>query len=162
MELHSDNGSNFKGAKNDLTDLYNLLSSSSTTSAISAYLLSQRVQWHCIPERAPHFGGLWEAAVESTKHHLRRVVGTQRLTYEELTTVTTQIELCLNSRPLTALTSHSLDGLTALTPGHFLIGRDLKSYPETLITTQPSLLKRWNMCQSMVHHFWQRWSAEYL
>ena len=79
MELRSDNGSNFKGAKNDLTDLYNLLSSSSTTSAISAYLLSQRVQWHCIPERAPHFGGLWEAAVKSTKHHLRCVVGTQCL-----------------------------------------------------------------------------------
>ena len=27
---------------------------------------------------------------------------------------------------------------------------------------EPSLPKRWNMCQAMVHHFWQRWSAEYL
>ena len=162
QEIHSDNGTNFRGAKNDLNDLYQFLKSNTTLSAINSYLLSQRIQWHCIPERAPHFGGLWEAAVKSTKHHLRRIVGTQRLTYEEFSTITTQVESCLNSRPLTTLTSHSVDGISALTPGHFLIGRELRAYPETLITMEPSLLKRWNMCQAMVHHFWQRWSAEYL
>ena len=162
QEIHCDNGTNFRGAKNDLNDLYQFLKSNTTLSAINSYLLSQRIQWHCIPERALHFRGLWEAAVKSTKHHLRRIVGTQRLTYEEFSTITTQVESCLNSRPLTTLTSHSVDGISALTPGHFLIGRELRAYPETLITMEPSLLKRWNMCQAMVHHFWQRWSAEYL
>ena len=57
--IHSDNGSNFLGAKNDLHDLYQFLQSTSTTSAVSQYLLSQRVQWKNIPERAPHFGGLF-------------------------------------------------------------------------------------------------------
>ena len=96
--------------------------------------------------------------MKAAKHHLRRVVCTQRLTYEEFSTVTCQIESCLNSRPLTSITSHAIDGISALTPGHFLIGRPLKSYPETTITQEPSLLKRWTMCQAMV----QCWLTEYL
>ena len=92
QEIHSDNGTNFRGAKNDLNDLYQFLKSNTTLSAINSYLLSQTIQWHCIPERAPHFGGLWEAAVKSTKHHLRQIVGTQHLTYEEFSTITTQVE----------------------------------------------------------------------
>ncbi len=77
QEINSDNGTNFRGAKNDLNDLYQFLKSNTTLSAINSYLLSQRIQWHCIPERAPHFGGLWEAAVESTSWystpHLRGI-----------------------------------------------------------------------------------------
>ena len=160
--MHSDNGSNFLGARNDLSELYQFLQATSTTSSIGQYLLSQHVQWETIPEKAPHFGGLWEAAVKSAKYHLHRVVGTQWLTYEEFSTVTCQIESCLNSRPLTTITSHAVDGISVLTPGHFLIGRPLKAYPETTLLQEPSLLRRWTMCQAMVHHFWCRWSREYL
>ena len=53
-----------------------------------------------IPEHALHFGGHWEAAVKSMKIHLRRIVSTHKLTFEEFTTILTQIESCLNSRPL--------------------------------------------------------------
>ena len=153
---------NFIGAKNDLADLYRFLSAETTSSSIQAYLLSNRINWHCIPERAPHFGGLWEAAVKSTKHHLRRVIGLQRLDFEEFSTILTQIEACLNSRPLCATTSHSQDGILVLTPGHFIVGRPLQAYPETVTTDEPSLCKRWTLCQSIIHHFWKRWSAEYL
>ncbi len=96
-EIHTDNGTNFRGAKNDL---------------ISSYLLTQRISWHCIPERAPHFGGFSEAAMISTKFHLKRVMGSQRLDYEEFSTVATQVESCLNIRPLTSTTSHPVDGIT--------------------------------------------------
>ena len=70
-EIHTDNGTNFQGARNDLSDLYRFLADSTSTTAINTYLLKQRITWHCIPERAPHFGGLWEAAVKSTKFHLK-------------------------------------------------------------------------------------------
>ena len=99
QELFSDNGSNFIGAANDLKDFYSFLSSQPFQNSFSHFLLSQKIVWHFSPERAPHFGGLWEAAVRSTKHHLKRVVGLQRLTFEELTTLLCQIECCLNSRP---------------------------------------------------------------
>ena len=134
-------------------DLYRFLRHDSTQRHISDYLLSLRIDLKFSHERAPHFSGLWEAAVKSAKFHLRRVVGSQKLDFEEFSTVVAQIESCLNSRPLLQLNSHSDDGISVLTPGHFLIGRPLWAYPETTITTPLYLLRRWNLCQSMVQHF---------
>ena len=160
--IHSDNGSNFVGAKRDLQELYTFMASTEVQASIHSFLLSDKIIWHTIPERATHFGGLWEAAVKSTKHHLKRVVGQQKLDFEEFTTIAAQVEACLNSRPLGAYTSHSSDGVTPLTPGHFLTDRPLRAYPETQIKTDIPLCKRWNLCQVIVQHFWKRWSGEYL
>ena len=124
QHIHSDNGSNFVGAKHDLIEFYRHLSSRETQNAVHSFLLTQKIAWHTIPERAPHFGGLWEAAVKSAKHHLKRVVGQQTLTFEEFTTIASQVEACLNSRPLGSLTSHSCQG-------HSLTGRESALDPRT-------------------------------
>jgi hypothetical protein len=93
---------------------------------------------------------------------LRRIVGSVKLTFEELTTVLTQIEACLNSRPLVALPLED-DGIEALTPGHFLIGRPLEALPDPALAYRSiSILSRWNLCQALVRHLWRRWSADYL
>ena len=60
-------------------------------------------QWKFTPEGAPHFGSLWEAAVKSTKTHLRSIVAKVKLTFEEFTTVLAQVKACLNSRLLAPL-----------------------------------------------------------
>ena len=84
------------------------------------------------------------------------------MTFEEFSTVLSQIEACLNSRPLISL-SGSEDGIESLTPGHFLIGRPLESFPDPASSYQSlSVLRRWHLCQSLVRHFWKRWSGEYL
>ena len=137
--IYSDNGGNFQGTKRDLRELYNLLEKSTTQSAVNAYLLQERVQWHSTPERAPHFGGLWEAAVKSAKTHLKRVIGTQRLDYEEFSTVAAQVESFLNSRPLVSITSHAADGVRVLTPGHFLIDVNYVHTQSCLYTLQPQV-----------------------
>ena len=160
--IHSDHGSNFMGAKNQLEELYQLLENDETKNEIQSYLLQQKITWETVPVRAPHFGGLWEAAVRSTKFHLKRVIGERRLKYDELETVIIQVEACLNSRPLGAMASHPLDGVCPLTPGHFLIGRALKSYPEEAINFNPTPLQRWVHCQKIIQGFWKRWSQEYL
>ena len=161
--IHSDNGSNFVGAKNRLREIYNFLQSKDTDSLIHQHLLKNRITWNNIPERSPHFGGLWESAVRSMKYHLKRVVGEQILTYEELATVSAQIEACLNSRPLTATTSHASDGINTLTPGHFLLLKPPTSYPDyPELPEEPCRTKKWLMCQSIVRHFWDRWSREYI
>ena len=95
------------------------------------------------------------------KTHLRRITGDARLTFEELSTILTEVEACLNSRPLTPLPCEG-DGIEALTPGHFLIGRPLESLPDPPASFQQiSLQRRWNLCQTLTRHFWQRWSTEY-
>ena len=122
----------------------------------------QNIKWRFIQESAPHFGDLWEAAVKSMKSHLKHVIGNVKLTFEEFTTVLAQIESCLNSQPLVPLPCDD-DGVEALTPGHFLIGRPLESLPDPSFSYHSlALLHRWNLCQSLVSHFWQRWSTEYV
>ena len=64
-DIYSDNGGNFVGARGELREFYKLLEQDDTRSSITNYLLEHRVQWQASPERAPHFGGLWEAAVKS-------------------------------------------------------------------------------------------------
>ena len=59
------------------------------------------------------------------------MVGEVKLTYEELATTLAQIEVCLNSRPLTSLPEDS-EGLEVLTPGHFLIGKPLTALPDPI------------------------------
>uniref|UniRef100_A0A1X7U2K7 Peptidase aspartic putative domain-containing protein n=1 Tax=Amphimedon queenslandica TaxID=400682 RepID=A0A1X7U2K7_AMPQE len=83
---------------------------------------NRSIEWRFIPDRAPNFGGLWEAAVKSMKTYLKKVTTNVKLTYEEMSTVITEIEACLNSRPLTSIPSSDDDGIEVLTPGHFLIG----------------------------------------
>ena len=119
--IHSDNGSNFVGANNVLSNIDSMLSTPTTQSAITTYTSQNQIAWHFSPERAPHFGGFWEALVKSLKFHLRRVMGNYRFTFEELTTMLCQIEMCLNSLPLLPLYSHSTEGIDVLTPGHFLL-----------------------------------------
>lgn len=85
-------------------------------------------QWPYNPPGSPHFGGLWEAAVRSTKSLLFWTMGTHIFTYEELSKLLTRIEAVLNSRPLTPLTADPSD-LDYLSPGHFLIGQPLLAVP---------------------------------
>jgi len=98
------------------------------------------VEWRYIPPWAPNFGGIWESNVKSMKRHLYRVIGDSKLTYEQFSTVLASIEACLNSRPISALSSDSND-VSALTRGHFLIGRPLVTPPEPYLEiNQPGQL----------------------
>ena len=164
QHLYSDNGPNFVGARNDLSRLYKFLRQDKTDTDIQHYLLSHHnITWHSIPQRAPHFGGLWESAVKSMKKHLKRVMGTTLLSFEEMTTVTCQVEACMNSRPTLPITSHNQDGLMTLTASHFLLFQAPAAYPsDPRLPERPNLLRKWNQCQAMVQHFWARWSKEYL
>ena len=144
--IWSDNGTNFIGAASEIDKMIQ-------DPTVSNYCASRSIQWKFIPEHAPHFGGLWEAVVKSFKKHLKVVVGETKLTFEELTTFLAQIEACLNSRPLTPLPEVS-DGIDALTPGHFLIGRPISSLPDQADSYRPmSLLRRWHLCQMLTRYF---------
>jgi hypothetical protein len=96
------------------------------------------------------------------KQHLRRTLGSQISTYEELYTLLAEIEAFLNSRPLCALSSDPHSS-TYLYPGHFLIGNPLVQLPTADLTNVKSnQLSRWQSYQQQLQLFWKRWSADYL
>jgi hypothetical protein len=159
--IYSDNGTNFQGAANQLQEVNNMLQCPTQMTRIHDFLTCEGCQWKFIPPHAPHFGGLWEAAVKSMKYHLRRTLGASIATYEELSTLLTEVEACLNSRPLCALSNdpHS----SFLSPGHFLIGQPLTQLPSIDYTPlKISRLSRWQLMQQQLQNVWKRWSADYL
>lgn len=159
-EIHSDNGTNFVGANNELLQLKNFLSQSN--SEISKFALAQGIEWHFTPPYSPHFGGLWEAGVKSVKKHMKTIMGDLQFTFEQLSTLLCQIEAILNSRPLYP-ESNDPNDFNALTPGHFLIGGPITALPNKDFTSVPSnRLKHWENIQQLSQIFWKRWSTEYL
>jgi hypothetical protein len=95
------------------------------------------------------------------KYHLRRTLGSHIATYEELCTLLTEIEACLNSRPLCALSDDPFYP-TYLSPGHFLIGEPLSQLPFAHYTNvKCNRLSRWQAYHQQLQQFWQKWSTDY-
>lgn len=159
--LHSDCGTNFVGACKELRLLQDCVTKQFQDTTLASSLATDGTQWHFNPPGAPNFGGLWEAGVKSVKHHMRRVLGTSLLTFEELYTVLTQIEAVLNSRPICPLTD-DVNDLQALTPGHFLIGEAMNTAPDPTVPSKTAPTHRWQHLQLITQHFWQRWRQEYV
>ena len=78
----SDNGKAFKGKE------------------LRQFNTKHGIKWRFNIARAPWWGGMFERMVRSTKRCLLKAVGKQKLTYEELSTVLTEVEAVLNNRPL--------------------------------------------------------------
>ncbi|XP_071642941.1 uncharacterized protein [Temnothorax longispinosus] len=160
--MYSDNGTTFVGAQGQLKEFFEFFNDNQTQSEIRHFLRDQNTSWNFIPPNAPHVGGLWEAAVKSAKYHLNRIVGKAHLTFEEMSTVLYEIEAILNSRPITPLSEDPND-LACLTPGHFLVGTPLNSFPyEELNDVNENRLLRWQRVEQLRQHFWSSWSSKYL
>ena len=117
------------GTNCELKEFYDFLSNP-ILQHVSQFCSSKGIDWRFIPERAPHFGGLWESTMKSMK-------------YEEASTVLTQIKACLNSRPLSSIASVDNEGIEILTRGHFLIGRPLTAVPDPPSSYNQSITLLW-------------------
>ena len=160
--IYSDNASNFLGAKNQLKELHDFFQKNETRESVKNFATSCQITWKFIPPRSPHHGGIWEAAIKSTKYHLLRIMGNSVFTFEELSTILAQIEAVLNSRPIGAMSNDPND-LSFLTPGHFLIGKNLTSYPEKDVSdTCENRLTLWKKCLKIQQQFWKFWKKDYL
>lgn len=159
-DIYSDNGTNFIGTAREMKELKGFLSGSNEF--IKHNLQNDQIEWHFIPPRTPNFGGLWEAGVKSVKSHIKRIVGNRKLTFEGFSTVLSQIEAVLNSRPLSPLSSDPTD-FNPLTPAHFLIGRSLTSVPEgNYINIKEARLNTYQKYQQIYQQFWSQWSKAYI
>lgn len=158
-DIWSDNGTNFVGANSYMQEIAKKQQKWAKGKVAQIF----NVKWDFIVPNAPSWGGLWESGVKSVKKHLLRVIGTQNLTFEEYATRLTQVEACVNSRPIAPLSDDPND-LNALTPGHFLIGENLITLkePDCLIDEKSNYLKRWEMVQQLYQQIWKRWHEEYI
>ena len=158
--IYCDNATNFVGAHRKMEELHTQFRMH--TRKMEDYAAEEQFRFEFIPPRAPHFGGIWEAAVKSAKNLLIRTIGSTILTAEELTTMLTEVEAVLNSRPLAPLSQDPNDG-EALTPAHLLIGTTLRALPPFNVPLKDlSGLKRWHLVSQLKQKFWEKWSKEYL
>lgn len=116
-KLHSHCGANFVGAAHLLTplQLQKRTDSQSFQNSVKNHLAINKTSWHFNSPASPHFGGLWEAWVKSTKSLLPRSIGTHKLTSTEMITLLIRIEATLNADSLCALSNEPLNFQT-LTP----------------------------------------------
>lgn len=121
--------------------------------------------WKFIAPRAPWWGGWWERLVRSVKSALRKSLGLKTLTRNELDTILSEVEACINSRPLTSVDDSPRARNSPLTPAHFLIGRgNIFENDATLETpsTRISLSERQLVQESALSQFWAIWLKDYI
>lgn len=161
--IYCDNASTFKGANNQLKELYVLCKSQAHQNAVIEYCNIKGIDFKFIPSYSPTWGGLWEAAVKSAKYHFKRIIGALLFTYEQFNTIIVQVEGILNSRPITPINDDVSD-FSYLTPGHFLINQSLAAIPEPGIATTANVnyLSFWKKCTRLQQDFWLVWHKSYL
>ena len=159
--INSDNARTFKSTAK-------LLKSLARDPEVATYLQSSRIEWRFNLELSPWQGGHFERLIGCVKRCLRKVIGIARLSYDELSTVLTEIESILNSRPLTYCYSEL--GEEVLSPSHLIHGRRLTPLSTGFSTygsyddydAPLNLSKRFLYLTKTLSHFWNRWRREYL
>ena len=119
--FYSDHGTNFVGASNEI--------------------YSDPVNGNSIHPSSPHFGRACERLVRSCKKALFASFSSRRLTEETLSTTMCLVEQVLNACPLTCASSDP-DDFEAITPNHFLLGRDSVSLPVGVVKPDDFYIRR--------------------
>ena len=123
-------------------------------------------EWKFIVPRSSWWGGFYEIMVKLTKRSLKRSLGSKCVSKLELETVLTEVEACVNCRPLMYIPTDS-DYYQVLTPSHFLLGRSISCKSNVdenepgRVTTLDLINKNISMSR-MFNHFWKIWHKQYI
>ncbi|XP_062549440.1 uncharacterized protein LOC134213993 isoform X2 [Armigeres subalbatus] len=156
-EIFSDNGTNFKGACNELARMKMIQENCANS------ISSSTLKWNFIPPNTPHMGGVWERMVRSVKEALKTLNDKRKLTDEILLTALSETEDAINTRPLVYLPQEA-DEIQAITPNHFLRGlvKDTDLPVDESIDFAQALRNTYKRSQYLADRMWQRWCKEYL
>ncbi len=160
-EVFTDNGANFLGAANEVHKIQQLLEKSKEQIINTAS--QQGIKWHYIPARTPHFGGIWEAGIKAMKQWLKKIISPHPLRQDELEVILADVSAIMNSRPICTLEATELDDDLVLTPGHFLVGRNIQVPPQAAASqAKITNLRRWQLVQRLTQDFWHAWIDQLL
>ena len=156
----SDNGKNFVGA-NQAMKLNFQENYKPDNNYIRLQLAQQNIQWTFNPPLAPHFGGVWERLIQSSKRSLIVVLGSLRLNFSVFHTVVAEAEGILNSRPLTHVGS-TLTDEESLTLNHFLMRRRHFCLKSLANNRTRFSIKEFKESQTLLDHYWSRLLNEFV
>ena len=163
-ELRSDQGTNFVGVRNELTDALQELN----RDRVKGFLLTKECDWIDFNLNVPaasHMGGSWERLIRTVRSVLSVLLqehGSQ-LDDEALRTLMTEAENVINSRPLTVENLSDHESPEPLTPNHLLTSKTEVVLPPPGCFERLDLYsrKRWRRVQFLANQFWIRWRSEY-
>ncbi|XP_055605051.1 uncharacterized protein LOC129753277 [Uranotaenia lowii] len=157
-EVYTDNGTNFLGVSRELQ-----MELKAINNDLGSTFTDTRTQWFFIPPAAPHMGGCWERMVRSVKTALKSLPSVDKFDEESFHTVLIEAEHMINSRPLTFIPLKS-ENEESLTPNHFLmLGSQGVCQGVKMADVKGKVLRcSWDLIQSVLQNFWQRWVVGYL
>lgn len=103
--FYSDNGTNLKGAADELKKAVEALD----TRKLQEFSSENKTKWIFIPPSVPHMGGAWESMVKCVKKALHHALNSEAPKEEVLITLLAEVEHTVNSRPLTYVSSDPFD-----------------------------------------------------
>ena len=161
-EMHSDNGTNFVGANNELRRCLEELDEQT----IQNFASSHGIKWQFNTPAASHHGGVWERQIRSVRKLLSAILNEQHLktckSDEQLHTLMCEVEATLNSRPLTRVSDEPND-LDVITPQDLLLLSPKANMPPGKFNERDIYSRRrWRQIQYLADLFWKRWVKEYL
>ncbi|GBN70409.1 hypothetical protein AVEN_118910-1, partial [Araneus ventricosus] len=162
--MYSDNARTFKKSNRELEQISKILLHDN----FHDFICNQKITRKFIVERGAWWGGFYERLVKSVKECLRKVLGRALLSFEELSTILTEVEAVLNSRPLTYVYNDLREPLP-LQPVQFLnFARSDSTLPinfKEIITagsSKLSLIKRKKYQDLLVKQLWSKWKKQYI
>ena len=152
--IYSDNAKTFQAAA---TWLNQAMKDEKSHSELNKF----EIKWRLNLSRAPWWGGQFERLIGVFKSAFYKVVGKGLLTFEELSEVVLDVEICMNNRPFNYLEDDA--EFPVLTPNAFVLQQS-NVVPEIGFHNieDGDLRKRARFLRSVKNHLWNRWQREYL
>ena len=148
----SNNGTNFVGAAKKLKAFMNEWDKTK----IESDLAQKKIVWKFNPPGGPHFGGGWKKLVQLCKKVMSWTTDASPMRYSVQRRV-------LWSKLSTTAVSDDPEDLTALTPNHFLLGRENASAPIMPSSERyHDLRKSFKTAKAYADMIWKRWTRQYL
>ena len=153
-KVYSDNGTNFRGAQEELGNAI-----ASLDDHAGKYAESKGFTWHFHPPHGSHHGGHYERLIRSIREILFGITNEQEMSEDNLNTFLCEAERILNDRPLTTI-SDDPDDQTPITPNLILLLHGNVCKPLFESENAPKAYHR--QAQFLADLFWKRWLKEYV
>ena len=125
------------------------------------FLASNEIQWRFNLSRAPWWGGQFERMVGIVKDSLYKSIGKSVLSWNELSEVLLDVEICINNRPLSYVDDDVQ--MPLLTPNVMMFGEGFRTPEEDVDNIEDKdLRKRARYLLRCKERVWSRWHSEYL